>query len=394
MKKSLFIAMMICLGFLFIFSSTGLAGNPAPYVLGFTPEITGRRAELGIAYKRGALIALDKVNAAGGISGRQLKAIFYDGQSQPVVCVKNTKRIINVDKAVACMGYTSVGGSLASIQTATDGKTLLFSGGPAIVTGAATKKWLFTVVPDQRIASVPILIKNLLDRGVKKVAYIYVDTAYGKLGVGAIKAACEKLRITPAIMEKYSPQAVDVTPQLAHIKTSGADGLLITGNLADTVKVIKTARELGITYPIVSDYAIVGPEFIKLGGELAEGIVSTSLKALVAFDLPDNDVQKKVSMELYNAYTKKYKTFSLYPGHTWDQVFLIAQALKKVDPKLDPTKDTDLVKIRAQLRDSLETIKGFVGQNGIFSYSATNHIGLEEGCYVKVIVRDGKWRLY
>ena len=250
--------------------------------------------------------------------------------------------MIDVDNVIACMGYTSVGGTLASVQTATDGETL-FSAGPAIVTGGATKKWLFTVVPDQRIASIPILVKNLLDRGCKKVAYIYVDTAYGKLGVGAFKAACEKLGIAPAIMEEYSPQTVDVSSQMAHIKASGADGLLITGNLADTVKVIKTARELGLKYPIVCDYAIVGPEFIKLGGDLTEGIVSTSLKALVAPDLPDNDKQKKVAMELYSEYTKKYKTFNLYPGHTWDQVMLIAEALKKVDPKLDPSKEDDLI---------------------------------------------------
>ncbi|MBA7639869.1 hypothetical protein ES703_47529 [subsurface metagenome] len=195
MKKSLLIAMTTCLGFLLLFSSAGLGENPAPYILGFSSEVTGRRAELGIANKRGALMALEKINAAGGVNGRQLKTVFYDGQSQPVVCVKNTKRIIDVDKAIACMGYTSVGGSLASVQTATDGQTLLFSAAPAIVTGTGTKKWLFTVVPDQMIASVPILIKNLLDRGAKKVAYIYVDTAYGKLGVRAFNLSCEKLGI-------------------------------------------------------------------------------------------------------------------------------------------------------------------------------------------------------
>ena len=393
MKKTLLVA-TTCLASLLLFSSAGLGESPAPYVLGFTPEITGRRAEMGIANKRGALLALEKINAAGGVNGRQLKAVFYDGQSQPVTSVKNTKRMINVDKAIACMGYTSVGGTLASIQTASDGETLLFSAGPAIVTGGATKEWLFTVVPDQRIASVPILVQNLLDRGCKKIAYIFVDTAYGKLGVGAFKAACKKLGITPAIIEEYSPQAVDVSTQLAHIKASGADGLLITGNLADTVKVMKTARELGLNYPIVCDYGIVGPEFIKLGGDLAEGVVSTSLKALVAPDLPDNDVQKKVAMELYDEYTQKYKTFNLYPGHTWDQVMLVAQALKKVDPKLDPSKEDDLVKIRAQLRDGLEGVQGFVGQNGVFSFSPTDHIGLTEGCYTKVVVKDGKWRLY
>jgi branched-chain amino acid transport system substrate-binding protein len=78
----------------------------------------------------------------------------------------------------------------------------------------------------------------------------------------------------------------------------------------------------------------------------------------------------------------------------WDEMDLLADALKKVDAKLDPTKDADLVKIRAGIRDNLETIKGFVGQNGIFNYSPDNHNGLPPNCYVPVVIQNGKWTLY
>ena len=148
------------------------------------------------------------------------------------------------------------------------------------------------------------------------------------------------------------PGSTDVGPQITHIKTSGADGLLITGNVADSVMVIKNARDQGFTGPIVCDYAIVGPEFIELGGKYVEGIVTTSLKPLVAPDLPANDSQKKIAMDLYSKYTQQYGTFSLYSGHSWDMVYLIAEALKKVDPKLDPAKKADVVKIREQIRDN------------------------------------------
>ena len=394
MKKSMIAAVGACMGMIFLFASAGVCQDRAPYVLGYSIGVTGRRAEMGIAVQRGAELALEKVNQAGGVNGRKLKAIIYDDQSQPVAYVKNTKKIVDSDKAVACMGYIAVDGTLASVQTATAGETLLFSCTPAIVTGGSTKKWLFTVVPDQKIASIPLLVKTMLKRGSKKIAYVYVDTAYGKLGLAAFKGVCKELDLTPALMEEYSTQAVDFSPQLAHVKAAGADGLLITGNLADTAKVVKTARELGFNHPITCDYAIVGPEFIQLGGKMVEGIVSTSLKALVAHELPDSDVQKKVAVELHDEFIKRYHTFSLYPGHSWDQVFLLADALKKVDPNLDPTKDDDLVKIRSQLRDRLEEVRGVVGQNGVFNYSPTNHIGLSEGCYTRVVVKDGKWRLY
>jgi branched-chain amino acid transport system substrate-binding protein len=131
-----------------------------------------------------------------------------------------------------------------------------------------------------------------------------------------------------------------------------------------------------------------------LGGKYVEGIVTTSLKALVAPELAAGDPQKKIATDLYNEYTKRHGMFSLYAGHTWDIVYLLVEALKKVDPGLDPTKDADLVKIRAQLRDNMEKIRGFVGQNGIFNYSPDNHNGLPPKCYVPVVIEGGKWRLY
>jgi len=74
--KKLSLVIATCLASFLAFAGVGLGESPAPYVLGFTPEITGRRAELGIANKRGAILALKKINAAGGINGRELKAVF------------------------------------------------------------------------------------------------------------------------------------------------------------------------------------------------------------------------------------------------------------------------------------------------------------------------------
>jgi branched-chain amino acid transport system substrate-binding protein len=250
------------------------------------------------------------------------------------------------------------------------------------------------VVPRQREASIPILVDNLLDRGAKKIAYIYIDTVYGQTGKETFDAVAKEMKVTPAIVEKYAPGSTDVGPQITHIKASGADALLITGNVADTVMVIKNARDQGFTGMIVSDYAVVGPEFIDLGGKAVEGIVTTSLKALVAHDLPANDPQKKIATALYDEYTKRFGSFSLYSGHSWDMAYLLVEALKKVDPKLDPAKPDDVVKIRTQIRDNLEKIKGFVGQNGTFNYSPDNHNGLPHKCYIPVVVDNGKWKPY
>ena len=392
MKRSIASLMILCAGF-------GLLAGPvyaqkAPYLIGCVVELTGRQSNLGIAAKRGLEIAIDAINSAGGVNGRQLKAVYYDGESEASKGVIHTKRLIEVEKATVLAGYISSGTAMASIQTVEAEKTVMISSAPIDKLWIPTKKWIFNVVPRQREASIPMLIENLQQRGAKKIAYLYIDTAYGQIGRETFDWAAKEMKITPALVEKYAPGTTDVGPQITHVKVAGADGLLVTGNVPDTALVIKTARDLGFTQPIVSDYAIVSPEFIELGGRYAEGIVTTSLKALVAPDLAAGDPQKKVAMELYGKYTKLYGPFSLYAGHTWDSAYMIAGALKNIDPGLDPAKPADLVKIREQLRDNLEKTKGFVGQNGIFNYTPDNHNGLGPKCYVPVVVEKGKWRLY
>ena len=210
-----------------------------------------------------------------------------------------------------------------------------------------------------------------------------------------MEETAKDMNVKLAVVEKYAVGSTDLGPQVTHIKTAGADGLIITGNVPDTTLAIKNARELGFTGLIFSDYAVVSPEFIELAGKNGEGIVSTSLKTLVAPDLAANDpTEKGQPWTSTTNTTKQFGAFSLYAGHTWDQMYMIAGALKKVDPKLDPSKPDDIVKIREQIRDAYEQTKDFVGQNGIFNLSPTNHNGLPAKTYTPVVIEQGKWRLY
>jgi len=393
MKKFMIIAIAISIcGGLFLSVSASEA-RQAPYVIGIAVDLSGRAAGLGIPENRVYQMKADEFNKAGGVNGRQLKLIILDNETKAAKAVLNTKKLIEVEKVIATLGYSTSGSTLATAETVKAGETLLISNAASEKIWKPTKKWVFNVVPRQKDACTPILVDNLLKRGCKKIAYIYIDTAYGQTGKETFALVCEQKGIKPATIEKYRPGTTDVSPEITHIKSSGADGFIICGYMGDTAMVLKSARDLGIKFPIVSEYAVVGPEFIKLAGKYGEGVVSTSLKALVAHDLPDGDVQKKIAVELYEKYKKKYGTFSLYGGHAWDALTLIKKALENVDPKLDPTKDEDLKKIRAQLRDNIENLKNVVGQNGVFNYSPDNHNGLPYGCYVPVVISNGKWRL-
>lgn len=393
MKKSIFVAaaLFVIAGMLFLAPVS--EAKKAPYIIGVALELTGRAAGLGIPAERVYKMKADDFNKSGGVNGRELKLVYLDNESKPAKAVLNAKKLIEVDKAVALMGFITSGAALATAGTAADGETVLFANASSEKIWNPTKKWVFNVVPRQKDACTPILVDNLLGRGAKKLAYIYIDTAYGQTGKETFEWVMKEKGMKLAIIEKYAPGTTDVSPQITHIKTSGADGLILCGYMGDTAMVLKSARDLGIKFPIVSEYAVVGPEFIKLAGKYGEGVISTSLKALVASDLPDNDIQKKIAMELYDRYTKKYGTFALYGGHAWDALSMTKMALEKVDPNLDPSNNEDLKKIRAQLRDNIEGLRNVVGQNGVFNYSPYNHNGLPYGCYVPVVIENGKWHL-
>jgi branched-chain amino acid transport system substrate-binding protein len=392
--KSVLIKVALCLLAVMFFAGSSFAQKPAPYVIGVVLDMTGRQSNLGVGCKRGLDIAVDEINKAGGVNGRQLQVVLLDGESDPAKAVMHTKRFIEVDKVSVIAGFSATSSTMAAMQTVEEGKTPLIAASPIDTIQPATKKWIFTVVPRQREASLPILLETMRTKGAKNIAYLYIDNVYGQTGLKVMETLTNRANIKLSTIEKYAVGSTDLGPQITHVKAAGADGIIITGNVPDTTLAIKNARELGFAGPIYCDYAVVSPEFIDLVGKNGEGIVSTSLKTLVAPDLAANDPQKKVAMSLYNKYTKQFGDFSLYAGHTWDQVYIITDALKKIDKKLDPSKPDDLAKIREQVRDNFEKTKGFVGQNGTYTLSPTNHNGLPENCYVPVVIKNGKWILY
>ena len=146
----------------------------APYLIGCVVELTGRQSNLGIAAKRGMEIAIEAINSGGGVDGRRLKVVYYDGESEAAKGVIHTKRLIEVEKATVLAGYISSGTAMACIQTVEAGKTPMISSAPIDKLWIPTKKWIFNVVPRQREASIPMLIENLQQRGAKSIAYLYI----------------------------------------------------------------------------------------------------------------------------------------------------------------------------------------------------------------------------
>jgi branched-chain amino acid transport system substrate-binding protein len=119
-----------------------------------------------------------------------------------------------------------------------------------------------------------------------------------------------------------------------------------------------------------------------LCGKDAEGVFCPLAKVNIGRLLPKDDPQKAVVMEYTENYEKKYKEpISSFGGHAWDSLHIAVKALAAVGPD------------RSKIRDYIENLNGFVGQHGVFNFSATDHNGLSKDDLEMVVVKDGDWAI-
>ena len=122
MKRAMIIITAVCVAVSFLWAGQSEA-QTTPYVIGAVIDLTGRYSNIGSGDKRGADITIESINAAGGVNGRQLKVVSYDGESDPAKAIIHAKRLIEVDKAVVLTGLQASPSALALIQTVETGKT-------------------------------------------------------------------------------------------------------------------------------------------------------------------------------------------------------------------------------------------------------------------------------
>ena len=134
-----------------------------------------------------------------------------------------------------------------------------------------------------------------------------------------------------------------------------------------------------------------GADFLRVGGKDLDGALMTVAPVLVAEQLPDSNPVKAPGVDYVKRYEAKHGagSRSLFGATAWDaQLWLnaaIPVALKKVQPGTEA--------FRLGLRDAIEVLKEFVGSQGVFNLSATDHNGVDERSQVMVKVEGGAWKL-
>lgn len=353
------------------------------YKIGAIVDISGPAASLGEPERDTIQMLADELNAKGGINGHPVDLIILDNKSVETEAVLAAKKLIEQDKVLAIIGCSASGTSLAILDTAQKAEVPVVSmaASAMIVEPPAERQWVFKTAQSDIIVADRIT-KYLVSKGIKDVAFLSMNNAYGDSGRANFEQSAAAKGLNIVIKEKFEATDKDMTAQLAKVKASNAQATVIWAIPPSAAIVTKNYRDLGIDIPLIHSHGIGNPAFLELAGDSANGVLVAMSKLTVAEQLPDSDRQKPLLVEYVRSYTEKYNAMpSTFGGHAHDAFSVLVQAIEKAGPD------------RAAIRDALEATTDFVGITGIFNFSADDHAGLTEDSMALVEVRDNNWAL-
>jgi branched-chain amino acid transport system substrate-binding protein len=363
---------------------TAFAASGKPIKVGSILSVTGPAAFLGEDMKAGLELAIEELNAKGGMAGRPIEWTFYDAESQTQKAISATRRLISQDEVdVIVSGGNMSGIALAMAPLAEAAKLPFISseGAMAIVNPVDEREWVFKATVDdfdvlQRIAD------YCEKKGIKKVALLSDTSGFGQ-GAKTQMEIVAPQRGLEVVYESFAPSDTDMMAQLTRIRDSGAEAIICWTVTPAGVVFLKQAMQLGLDErTLIHSYGFVSAKYMELAAAAAKPLLLASLKMPVGDQLPDSDPLKAGILEFYRNYEARFgHPPSLYAAESYDAAMLADQALRKVDG--DPHR----------LPEGLESVTGYTGLSGVFNFSPERHSGLSKEDIVLINWRDGRFHL-
>jgi len=306
--------------------------EPPEILIGHIHPLSGFLAFDGQELKKGLQLAVDEINASGGIKslgGAKLKLLDADSEGKPELAVSAVERLQRAG-AVAVMGaYQSAVTIVATQQAERLQIPFVVSVAVADEVTARGFKYTFRVQPsaEQMASQTAQYISEIAKasgQSVKTIAYLHDDTAFGVSLAGHVVKYAPKYGMEVIVKVPYSPKAADVSTEVGKIKAAGADVIIDTGYFGDGVRVLKTMRDMRIkTKGIIGcgNGAFTHPKFVEELGSLTEYVMDGNYRAN-----PRSPLAKKAFAhykEVYGAEMGPSTVFAYQP------VYVLADALER-----------------------------------------------------------------
>ncbi len=322
--------------------------------IGLQGPLTGGSSPMGVSMRDGAKLAVNEINAKGGIMGRKIEMIERDDEAKNERGVQIAQELINKEKVVATVGYINSGVALASQRFYQEAKIPVMNN---VATASVITKqfadqpenYVFRNSANDTIQSGMIVEELIARRKYTKVAILADATNYGQLGREDLEKALKAKGITAVAIEKYNIKDVDMTPQLLKAKDAGAQVVITYGIGPELAQIANGMVKLGWKVPMMGSWTLSMANFLDNAGPNADGAVMPQ-----TFIQEPNTPKRKSFIEAYQkAYKVKRIPSPVSAAQGYDSVYLLAAAMKQA-------KSTDGPAVLKALEDLKDPVEGVV----------------------------------
>ena len=303
-------------------------GDDGAFRIGVMESVTGPGETYGNVAVRAKQMAVDEINAAGGINGRMLELIVEDSKCSAQDSITAYNKLTDVDGMKIILGTSCSGAMLGAAPLAEEEGVILFSGLATNPDIANAGDYIFrTSMSDAQLG---IDTGNVLwTGGIRRLATISESTDYAEGVRRTTSDRFEELGGEIVGAERYSSDVTDFRSQLTKLLGENPDAFHVAAQAEFSGgTVVKQLRELGYTGPIFSDVVVVGTTALEVAGEAATGVVAITA---------DLDPANAKAQEVITNFRAKYDYVTLpwYIGSAYDDVYITAECLKQTDDDQD-----------------------------------------------------------
>lgn len=342
-----------------------------PVLIGVGGPLTGQYAQYGAQWKKGFDLALDEINASGGIKGRPLQYVFEDTQSDPRQTVAVARKFVADERIVVNLGDFSSAASMAAspIYQAAQMVQFGFTNSHPDFTKGGDYVWSNAVNQKDEM---PLLADFLRDLGLKKVAVLYINSDWGRTAKDLLVEAAKQRGVEIVGSEGYLADEKDFRSAIVRVRGANPDSIALISYYPDGAQVTRQIRQAGITQPIVAGGSIYSPKFLELGGDSTNGVLTT-----VPF-FPDDP--RPIVQKFVKAFVAKFgEQPDAYNGRAYDTMILLANVMRQFG--------TD----RKAIKEGLGKIKGVpsVVYGSVTFDTETRRVA--NPIVSRIVVKGGKW---
>jgi branched-chain amino acid transport system substrate-binding protein len=349
-------------------------------VVGSIQDLSGPVAAFGKQARNGMMLAADEINEQGGINGRKLKLIVEDGQYDPKKALLAAQKLVSQDKIFAMIGHIGTAHNNAAFPVQFEKNVINFlplTGAREMFEPLHRLKYAF-LAPyfTQMQQAVPQLVK---DKNIKKPCILYQDDDYGLEVLRGAESGLKAVNMELAEKTSYKRGATDFSSQVARMKSSGCDLVVLGTIIRETIGAIGESRKIGFSPTFLGSNATYTDLIHKLGGPAMNGLYAAMSTQHPYLD----DAAQNVRF-----WASKYKTkFNDDPTVFSAYGYVIMDTFAKAAGKAGKNLTTDSF-IKAM--DSISIPADMFG-SAPASYSATKRLGNDASRLSQIV--DGKWKV-